>query len=132
MNTYPGSLRVLAEGEANLFKALAHPARVGILEILLDNERASIAELSAGTGVKASHLAQHLALLRHHRLTVTTRCEGQLFYQLAYPDVAGVLTAAQILLRALEGAGGAEYPARLALDLEAVLRSRSLIDDAAQ
>ncbi|MGO1317122.1 MAG: ArsR/SmtB family transcription factor, partial [Cellulomonadaceae bacterium] len=53
----------LHEIKAELFKSLAHPARVRALELLSDGER-PVSELLAETGMEASHLSQHLSVLR--------------------------------------------------------------------
>src|SRR6478735_9616343 len=56
----------LYEIKANLFKGLAHPARIRILELLAaaPQESAPVSYLLAETGLEASHLSQHLATLR--------------------------------------------------------------------
>src|SRR5690242_11522740 len=53
--------RPLSEIKAELFKALAHPGRVRILEILRDGERA-VTELVPLVGLESSHLSQQLAV----------------------------------------------------------------------
>src|SRR6476620_10230467 len=42
--------RPLAEAKADLFKALAHPARIRVLELLSESER-TVGELADGTGL---------------------------------------------------------------------------------
>ena len=56
----------LYEIKANLFKALAHPARIRVLELLsaAPDNSAPVSYLLAETGLEASHLSQHLAVLR--------------------------------------------------------------------
>lgn len=83
---------------ADLFKALGHPARVRVLEVLATRPWATIAELAAETGVKNSHLSQHLTMLRRNRLVSTSRETGQLTYQLGCPEVNDLLAAARALL----------------------------------
>jgi ArsR family transcriptional regulator len=64
----------IAELKAELFKALAHPARIRILEVLSDGER-SVGELQPEVGIELSHLSQQLAILRRAGL-VSSRKEG--------------------------------------------------------
>src|SRR6266498_3644138 len=64
----------ISEIKAELFKALGHPARIRILEVLADGER-SVGELQPLVGIELSHLSQQLAVLRRARL-VTSRKEG--------------------------------------------------------
>ena len=66
----------LHAGEAAaLLKALAHPARLLVLCQLVQGER-TVGELQPATGLGASALSQHLAVLREDGL-VTTRREAQ-------------------------------------------------------
>ena len=90
--------RPLYEVKANLFKGLAHPVRVRVLEVLSGSDEASVAELLADTGLEASHLSQHLAVLRRHNLVIAERRASQVYYRLAYPQVADLLRAARSLL----------------------------------
>ncbi|MGV8886009.1 MAG: ArsR/SmtB family transcription factor [Microbacteriaceae bacterium] len=90
--------RPLYEVKANLFKGLAHPVRVRVLEVLAAAETTSVAELLSDTGLEASHLSQHLSVLRRHNLVVAERRASQVFYRLAYPQVADLLTVSRGLL----------------------------------
>ncbi len=88
----------LYEVKANLFKGLAHPFRIRILELLTAAGEVSVAALQAETGLEASHLSQHLAVLRRHRLVESERRASHVYYRLATPQVAGLLTQARALL----------------------------------
>ena len=88
----------LYEVKANLFKGLAHPVRIRVLELLAESRQVSVADLIAGTGQEASNLSQHLSVLRRHHLVLADRRGLQVFYRLAYPQVADLLTVARSLL----------------------------------
>ena len=90
--------RPLYEVKANLFKGLAHPFRIRILELLSDAPERSVADLQSETGLEASHLSQHLAVLRRHRLVVSERRGSHVYYRLSDPAVARLLGAARELL----------------------------------
>jgi DNA-binding transcriptional ArsR family regulator len=90
--------RPLYEVKANLFKGLAHPFRVRVLEVLSSGPEASVADLLEATGLEASHLSQHLAVLRNNRLVLADRRGNQVYYRLAYPQVADLLRVARALL----------------------------------
>jgi DNA-binding transcriptional ArsR family regulator len=90
--------RPLYEVKANLFKGLAHPVRIRVLEVLSASPDVSVADLLADTGLEASHLSQHLSVLRRHNLVAAQRRGSQVFYRLAYPQVADLLTVARSLL----------------------------------
>lgn len=90
--------RPLYEVKAGLFKGLAHPIRIRILEVLAGAAEASVSEILAATDLEASHLSQHLAVLRRNSLVVAERRGSQVFYRLAYPQVADLLRVARALL----------------------------------
>lgn len=115
----------LYEVKANLFKGLAHPIRIRLLELLAAAPSVSVTDLIAGTGQEASNISQHLGVLRRHHLVVAERRGLQVFYSLAYPQVAELLAVARSFLTqvlettqknlelsvAPEGAEPAEAPA---------------------
>lgn len=95
--TDPELDRPLSEIKADLFRALGHPARVRVLEVLAEGER-SVGDLATEVGVEASHLSQQLAVLRRAAL-VTTRKEGStVFYDVRDPVVVELLAVAKRLL----------------------------------
>lgn len=98
MDQYTDAERPLYEVKANLFKGLAHPARVRILEVLAASADVSVTELISDTGLDASNVSQHLAVLRRNNLVVAERRASQVFYRLAYPGVADLLAVARALL----------------------------------
>ncbi|MCE7483610.1 MULTISPECIES: helix-turn-helix transcriptional regulator [Microbacterium] len=90
--------RPLYEVKANLFKGLAHPLRIRILELLSDSDEVSVARLGEETGLEASHLSQHLSVLRRHRLVVSERRASHVYYRLADRRTAEMLAVARALL----------------------------------
>src|SRR5699024_12495774 len=77
------SQRPLYEVKANLFKGLAHPWRIRILELLSGAEEVSVADLQTDTELEASQLSPHLAVLRRHRLAESERPASQVDHPLA-------------------------------------------------
>ena len=90
--------RPLYEIKANLFKGLSHPYRIRLLEILAGNSQSAVSDLITQTGLEASHLSQHLAVLRRYQLVTSKRQANVVYYQLAYPGVADLLLVARQLL----------------------------------
>jgi DNA-binding transcriptional ArsR family regulator len=86
--------------EAQLFRALAHPVRLRILDILASQE-ACVCHLTAVLGQRQPYVSQQLATLREAGL-VADRREGTLiYYRLADPRLAAVLQEGQTLVRDL-------------------------------
>lgn len=89
--------RTIPEVKADLFRALAHPTRIRVLEVLADGER-SVGSLLPEVGVEPSNLSQQLAVLRRAGL-VSTRKEGSsVFYAIRDDALIDVLAAAKRVL----------------------------------
>lgn len=91
----------LYEVKASLFKGLAHPVRIRTLELLAQAPEVSVTDLLAETGLEASHLSQHLSVLRRCHLVTSERRGLQMFYALAYPQINGLLSVSRELLQGI-------------------------------
>lgn len=99
MDRFPARQVDLSEVMAELFKSLAHSVRVRVLELLAAAEgTVPVSDLLASTGMEASHLSQHLSVLRRRHLVRSTRRGSQVFYELPSPHVPDLLAAARELL----------------------------------
>ncbi|MCC6433655.1 MAG: helix-turn-helix transcriptional regulator [Acidimicrobiales bacterium] len=97
-----GQRLAIPELKAEVFKALAHPARIKVLEVLCSGEF-SVGELQPQVGIELTHLSQQLAILRKAGL-VNTRKEGtSVFYSLRDPLVGELLRVAKELLISVLG-----------------------------
>lgn len=83
--------------EAALFKLLAHPARLAILEAL-GQQRACVCHLEALLGLRQAYISQQLAVLRESGLITDQREGWNIFYRLARPDLLAVVGAARAML----------------------------------
>ncbi len=94
-----GSEQPLYEIKANLFKALAHPARIRVLEILTaSGGPTAVSELLAETGIEATLLSQHLAVLKRHYVVRGWRVGNAVFYEPAHPKITELLMIARTFL----------------------------------
>jgi DNA-binding transcriptional ArsR family regulator len=82
--------------KAELFKALAHPARIRILELLRDSEK-SVSQLQLGLGIEGSNVSQQLAILRMKNLVDTRKSGNMIYYRLRDPQVNDLLAVARDL-----------------------------------
>jgi DNA-binding transcriptional ArsR family regulator len=88
MNPVAGELRRF---KAEFFRALSHPIRIGILEVLVEGER-SVQELQEILGVDQPVISQQLAVLRAKSI-VSTRKAGTSIRYLVRDDLVGDLLA---------------------------------------
>ena len=91
--------RPLAEAKADLFKALAHPARIRVLELLAEGDR-TIGELAEGTGLELSHLSQQVSVLRRAGIVGSRRVRNNVICSLCDPQTAELLAVARRMLTA--------------------------------
>ena len=83
--------------KAKLFRGLADPSRLAILEALRQGEK-TVSDLVAGTGLSQPNASGHLACLKDCGL-VASRQEGRyVYYQLADARVDDALRAAEGIL----------------------------------
>lgn len=87
----------LHELKAEFFRTLGHPARIRVLELLVDGER-SVGELLPDVGLESSHLSQQLGVLRRAGVVVSRKQGTAVFYSLASPLIADLMAAARAVL----------------------------------
>lgn len=83
--------------KAEFFKALGHPLRVRVLE-LLSEEEMSVAALLARLHVEQSNLSQQLSNLRRAGFVVSRREGANVIYGLADERIAELFAVARQLL----------------------------------
>ena len=94
-----GNQQPLYEIKANLFKALAQPARIRVLEILSANsEPTSVSEILGDTALEPTLLSQHLAVLKRHQVVRAERVGNAVYYALAHPSISELLIIARRFL----------------------------------
>lgn len=89
--------RPITEAKAALFKALAHPARVRVLELLSQGEH-TMGELVELTGLEASHLSQHVTVLRRAGVVDSRRVKTSVICTLRDPQTVELLAVARRML----------------------------------
>ncbi len=84
--------------QAEMLKALAHPTRLQILEILKDGELC-VCKIVPELQMEQSNVSRHLNILKKEGL-VTSRKEGlKVFYRLNDPKINDLLEASSELLK---------------------------------
>jgi ArsR family transcriptional regulator len=90
----PDDAERLRQFKAEFFKALAHPARIAILDFLRTGPR-SVGEIQTLTGVPGSSISQQLAVLRSRGIVVPERAGTTIRYHVADPEIYALLDAAR-------------------------------------
>jgi DNA-binding transcriptional ArsR family regulator len=89
---HPRHFDALRKFKARVFKVLAHPTRIHIIEILGAGEF-SVGAILTRVKVGPANLSQHLSVLRQNHLVVTRKRGNQVLYRLSDPLLAEVLNA---------------------------------------
>lgn len=99
--------------KAELFRSLAHPTRIQVLEVLsaAADHSAPVSSLLGTTGVEASVLSQHLAVLKRAGVVTSARTGNTVVYSLSRPLVADLLVVARAFLRETLSESGARLAA---------------------
>ncbi len=84
--------------EADLFRALGHPFRLQLLE-MLRQEETCVCHLSAYFHKPQPYVSKHLAELRDAGLVVDRREGQRVYYRLSDPAVGSLLAVARVALR---------------------------------
>lgn len=96
------------EAQAKLLKALTHPARLAILNILREGEHC-VCHMEAYLGYRQAYLSQQLMVLREAGLIEDRRDGWNVFYHVADPRIFDVLAAVEQITGA-EDAASAKRP----------------------
>jgi ArsR family transcriptional regulator len=84
----------LQQFKADFFKALAHPLRIRILELLAEGDK-SVNELQALIGSEGSAVSQQLTVLRAKNIVVGTKDGNRVIYSLRDPMIVDLLSVAR-------------------------------------
>jgi DNA-binding transcriptional ArsR family regulator len=96
--------RELQTLKAEFFRALAHPVRIRLLEVLVSKGPMSVQDLQRQLAIEQPIVSQQLARLRAHGIVVASRQGAVIEYGVTDPLLKDLLAVAkQILNRRLTG-----------------------------
>ncbi len=78
--------------QANLLRAISHPIRLAVLEILRDGEQC-VCHMEATLGIRQSSISQQLMILREAGLVEVRRDGNNMYYRVITPGVFDILDA---------------------------------------
>jgi ArsR family transcriptional regulator len=88
--------------KAELFRALAHPARIRILELLVEGDQ-QVSQLLAQMDLEPSSLSQHLTVLKNTGVVESSRKGNSVTYKVTDASVGAFLLAARSVLASTLG-----------------------------
>lgn len=90
-------MRDIPQFKAEFFKALGHPLRIRVLELLSEGER-SVTDLLQQVDAEQPHLSQQLGVLRRAGLVATRRDGSTVIYRLADERISDLLQVSKQIL----------------------------------
>lgn len=85
--------------EADLFKALADPTRLHMIQLLAKKQRLCVNELAEQLSVSQSAVSQHLRILRQLDLVSSERMGYHIHYQLKHATLATMQSVLEQLMK---------------------------------
>jgi len=95
----PDDAERLRQFKAEFFKALAHPLRIRVLELLRSGPL-SVTQIQEATGAPASSVSQQLAVLRGRSIVTTERRGTMVIYEVADAELFELLDVARRIFNA--------------------------------
>ncbi|MFP4056368.1 MAG: ArsR/SmtB family transcription factor [Candidatus Brocadiia bacterium] len=92
------SLRARFEARARIIKAMAHPTRLFLVDVLAQGRRC-VCELAEMVGADVSTVSKHLAQLRNAGIVRDEKQGAQVFYTLRCPCVLHFFECVESVLR---------------------------------
>lgn len=93
----------LQDFKAELFRSLASPVRIRILEALRAAGSLTVGEIQQRVGIEPANVSQHLGILRAHGAVTTRRQGTSIWYSVSEPRLFDLLDVArEIFERQLE------------------------------
>ena len=90
------NINKLYKSQSDLFKILAHPVRLSILEILRDGEQC-VCHMEAMLDLRQAYISQHLMVLREAGVLADRRDGWNIYYRVIKPEVFALLDATAAL-----------------------------------
>lgn len=84
---------------AEYFKALSHPTRIKIIELLSKNDEMCVCEMMLALNLDQSHISRHLMVLRANGIVNDTRDGTKIYYNLINKDIIKIINDVKSILK---------------------------------
>ena len=103
--------RLKAEARASVLKALAHPTRVYIVDLIATEGRHCVCELTDLIGADTSTVSRHLALLKSAGILYDRKEGTTVYYDLTCDCISEFMKGLEAVLRAKHKRAAATFKA---------------------
>lgn len=79
------------ENCASILKAIAHPIRIAIIELLEKHEKLSVSEIHEQLGLEQAVASHHLGILKNKGVLVSYRDGKNMLYELRHRQITRII-----------------------------------------
>lgn len=79
------------EKASKMLKAMAHPARIAIVSLLVDGNKQTVTEIHRKLGMEQAVASHHLGILKDRGVLSSVRDGKNILYYLRNPDFGDIL-----------------------------------------
>lgn len=76
---------------SHILKTVAHPVRIGIIDLLDQNEELAVTDIYKSLGEEQSAVSHHLTKMKDKQLLSSRRQGKQIFYALKEKQIVGII-----------------------------------------
>ncbi|TWT83303.1 putative HTH-type transcriptional regulator [Planctomycetes bacterium CA13] len=86
------------ESRANVLKALAHPARLKLIDVLAEHDEVCVCDLTEAIGTDMSTVSRHLTQLKNAGIVQSEKQGQMVFYRLKVKCLSGLFDCIESVL----------------------------------
>lgn len=79
------------EQSANRLKAIAHPVRLAILDLLCANEKLTVTEIQESLNIEQTATSYHLIQMKNRKMVKSEKKANKMFYSIDYDQIPKLL-----------------------------------------
>lgn len=79
------------EQAANMLKAIAHPLRLAMLDLITQNQEMCVTDLYEQLGIEQAVASQHLKIMKDKQVLEVKRKGKHCFYSLKFPQFTDII-----------------------------------------
>ena len=83
--------RPLLERTASNLKAIAHPVRLAMIDLLKDGKRMNVTEIYTALNLEQAVASQHLSILKDRDILTSKRQGKHSYYFIKHPEIVEVI-----------------------------------------
>lgn len=80
------------ENASEMLKAIAHPMRIAIVDMLADDKSLTVTEIHEALNIEQAVASHHLSILKNKGVLSCERCGKNSHYKLKHPRLSQIIT----------------------------------------